>query len=782
MLSVKKMKVRLFGIFAAAALMLNLIVSSAQTLPLLPRDPAVQDCVFPNGLSCYAVENTSTKGVADISLIKRDYAGSDVVCSHRNVMLSSEVAVDSMLLNIMRRVAADGITADCAVIVSGDIDAKAVMTKLKYMSLMVDSSDSSPIPDHVWDGDRGLSMSVENDAASGLSTVRCHWQLPGFARAKRPTTHYAIYEKAAWELGELACVWVKRALGRENIPYANVSFAHDDALDHYSRESFSIEVTVARDDVEKASASLLSVLSALDRGGAGESDVILAESEFLGRLEQSASRAVMTNEEYTQMCRNAFLYGTALTSDKERLAFFRSKDLAGSSKRKIFAGITSAMIEMAGPSDSMQVHSIDIMLSDTLRMQGPSEVKTKIRTARKDAFSGGTLWTFANGFKVLYRKMPSTGMRLYYSLSMNGGYGNVEGLERGEGAYMSDYLDHCWIAGMKSSYFKDLLQLSGMTMSTKVGLFHTMISGHVEDRNVRLLMGSLLAVANECRPDSSQTDYFARCEALRLGMKGQADIKTAIDALMCPGYRYTSFKTDGGVRKGTFAKAQALFDSMTAKMNDGMLVIVGDMDETELKKMLQLYVGNFKVRNVASRRPSLEYHPVSGWSSYNVEGEEDAATVVITAPLVMTASNHFAVDLAALMLERRLDDVFGPTGRRVKLSLSRNIYPDERFSIMVSISGQCGKEDIDRLHQTLEGFEFTDAELKSCKEYLKNLYAQQAKDPQYWLRVMQLRHLEGKDFTTGASAKIDAVTAQMLDGVFAAMGKGAGIEYITTKK
>ena len=47
---------------------------------------------------------------------------------------------------------------------------------------------------------------------------------------------------------------------------------------------------------------------------------------------------------------------------------------------------------------------------------------------------------------------------------------------------------------------------------------------------------------------------------------------------------------------------------------------------------------------------------------------------------------------------------------------------------------------------------------------------------------MQLRHLEGKDFTTGASAKIDAVTAQMLDGVFAAMGKGAGIEYITTKK
>ena len=777
----KKMKVRLFGILTAALLMLNCLASSVQAQPLLPRDPAVHDSVFPNGLSCYAVGNSSAKGIADITLIKRDYSGSDVVCAYRNVMLSSEVAVDSMLLNIMRKVEADGIPADCAVIVSGDIDTKAVMTKLKYMSLMVDSSVPCQVPDQVWDGDRQMSVSVADDAASGLSTVRCHWLLPGFPRDKRSTKQYAIYEKAAWELGEVACAWIRRALGREGVPYAKVSFVHDDVRSDYSKESFAFEIIVAQSDVEKARTSLTSVLAALGRGEAGEPDVILAEMAFLDRLEKSATRPVMSNEEYTQMCREAFLYGTSLASDKERMAFFRSKDLSGPARRKIFTGITSAMIDMAGPYDSALVHPAAVILSDTLRLQGPSEIKTKIRMSRKDSFSGGMLWTFANGFKVLYRKMPSTGMRLYYSLSMNGGYGNVEGLERGEGAYMSDYFDNCWIAGMKSSYFKDLLLLSGMTLSAKVNLFNTTVSGHVEDRNVGLLMGSLLAVANECRPDSLKMDYFTRCEDLRLAMIGQTDIRSSIDSLMCPGYRYTSFKA-GGVRKGTFAKAQALFDSMTSKMNDGMLVIVGDMDEAELKKMLQHYVGSFKVRNVASRRPSMEYHPVSGWAFYNVEGEEDAATVVLTAPLAMTASNHFAVDLAALMLERRLDDVFGPKGRLAQMSLSRSIYPDERFSIMISISGQCTKEYMGELHQVLEGFEFTDAELKSCKEYLKNLYAQQAKDPQYWLRVMQLRHLEGKDFTTGASAKIDAVTAQMLDGVFAAMGKGAGIEYITTKK
>ena len=118
----------------------------------------------------------------------------------------------------------------------------------------------------------------------------------------------------------------------------------------------------------------------------------------------------------------------------------------------------------------------------------------------------------------------------------------------------------------------------------------------------------------------------------------------------------------------------------------------------------------------------------------------------------------------------------------MKLSLARNIYPDERVSILREVEGQWCQDDLDVLYKSLSDPEFTDEQLKSCKEYLKKSYALQAKMPQYWLRVAPLRHLEGKDFTTGAAEKIDAVTPQAVRNVFSALGKGAGIEYITTKK
>lgn len=776
------MKVRLFGICVAIAAVLKVGFVSAQELPLMPQDPAVQSCVFPNGLSCYTVGNTTTKGLADITLVKRVYDGTDIIEAHKNVVLSSEVAVDSMLLNIMRKVEADGIPADCAVIVSGDVNTGEIQTKLKYMSLMVNSSLPSSVPDYVWDGCAKVSSSVIDVDGKDLSTVSYNWQAPRMPEESLHTTQLAIYNKAAWELGNVACTWIKRALRKENIPYADISYSHDNSSDLLSHENFSFLVTVAAEDAKKVKDIIASVLASLDRGEAGVSDVIMAENSYLRSLEKVADRKVISNDEYTAMCRNAFLFGTSLSSDRELLAFFRSKYVSPASRRKIFSDITSAMIDMDVHADTIDGLPSGVMLSDTIGLPGPFEAKTKIRMSKKDSFSGGNMWTFTNGLKVVYRKMNSTDGRLYYSMSLGSGFGNIPDLERGEGAYMSDYLDLCWIAGMKGSYFRDLLDLSGMTMETKMGLFNTVITGHVEDRNAKLLMGALLAVANESRPDTLEMDYYSRCERLKLDLHFQHDVKAAIDSQMCPGYKYSSYKSALGVREETFVKAQKLFSSMTSKMNDGLLVIVGDMDEMELKRLLQYYVGGFKVKNVASRRPSLEYHPVSGWSAYNVEGEKDAAAVVITAPIAMTSANHFATEIVAVMIDRRLKNTFELKGIPVSLSLARNIYPDERFSIMIELSGKSSVEDITTLYKILSDAEITAEEMTSCKEYLKKSYALQSETASYWLRVIPLRHQEGKDFTTGAAAKIDAVTLQELQNVLNALDKGAGIEYITTKK
>lgn len=778
------MKVRLFGIFTIAVGMLCATVLSAQNLPLMPGNPAVKSAVFSNGLSCYLAENKTISSIADFMLIRRDYEGNDLVMAKKDVIVSSETVLDSLLISFMRRIEKDKAPADHALVISGDIDAASVMMKLKYMSLMVDGSVSSPHPEYEWDGNGKAEVSVVTDSSKCLSTVHLEWEAPRVAFANMNTIQSAVYEKLAWELGEVACSNIKRGLRKHGIPYAEVSCALVLCQNAFAHDSFAFDVTVAPQDAEAARNITTSVLATLDQGEVRTNDLILSEREYLHMLEKSVGYSVLSNEDYTALCRSAFLYNRPLSTDIERLSFFTSKSVSEASRLKMFSGVASALIDVDMTSDTVAMVSSGVTPSDTLGFPGPSALKTKIRSTRKDSFSGGSVWTFTNGFKVIYRRMPSADGRLHYSMSLNGGYGNVEDLKRGEGAYMSDYLDCCWIAGMKGSDFKELLSLSGMSMDAQVNLFNTVISGYVDNENVPLLMKALLAVANESRPDAAQIEYYTGCEKLRQAARQSGDVRAEIDAIMCPGYRYTSFKTDEGVREGTFTKAESLFSMMTSKMNDGVLVLVGDVAESDLKKTLQLYVGDFKVKNVASRRPSVSYHAVTGWSSCLVEGDEAAVAVAVSAPLSMTSVNHFASEMAAMMLERRIRAEFEPYGVTARVFYLRSMYPEERFSVMVELGGNCRPEYAAKVRKIISACSdgISSEELAAYKGYVKNTYAQRVKSEEYWLKVMPLRHLEGKDFTTGYSAKIDAVTSQTIQNIFKALDEGAGVEYITTKK
>lgn len=762
--------------------MLIAITMPAQELSHISQDPGVRHGVCPNGLSYYVASNPSSKGTADFALIQRDYDGNEKVLSIDNVLVTSESVQDSTLLVLMKKVESDGKPAEQAVVVCGDVDAASVITCIRYMSLMVGSSGSSSIPEYAWEGDCTVRQSCMQDTLGGFSTVRFEWNAPGTPPEYMNTVQAVIYEKTVREFGDVLCRWIMRELRCRDVPVAGVVFRHYDRLDGLDHETFVLEATVAQEHQDMVARDIMSILASLDQGKVSDTDFLLAEQDYILSLEKAAGRNLRDNSEYMQMCVDAFLYNGPLGSEKERLDFLMSKNVSEKTRKEIFAGISSALISLDGQHDTIAELPSEIMLSDTLALPGAG-LKLKVKSSRKDSFSGGVVWTFENGFKVIYKRMP-TSRTLYYSMSLNSGFANVEDIERGEGAYMSDYIDNCWISGMKGADFKDLLKLAGMTMNTRVGLSKTVISGQVRDRNAHLMMKALLAVSNTSRPDTAAVSYYTRSERLRMDMLPGVDMREVIDSLMCPGYRYTSFKSAEGVREGTFSKAQQLFSNMTSKMNDGVLVVVGDMPETDLKKLLQMYVGGFKVRSVASRRPSMQYHPVSGWSRYSVEGESNAAVVAVSGIMPMTASNHFASEIAAMMLERRIVENFKERGISARLSHTRNIYPDERVSIYVVLDGTSDHEQAQEISDILSDLaNNVDAEeMMICKEYMKNAYTLQMQTPYYWLRVIPLRHLEGKDFTSGCDAKIDSVSAEQVANVFRTLAKGAGVEYVIKKK
>ena len=172
------MKLGIINILTVLAGMMNAIVISAQSLVPMSADPSIKHAVLPNGLSCYVVANKTVKGFADFVLIKRDYTGNEVVCALEDVQVGEDAAVDSTLLHLMRRIQTDKIPSDQAVIVSGDVDQTSVMTRLRYMSLMVDSSVASPKPEYTWSGSSKIRSSIDRDTLKGLSSIRFEWDSP----------------------------------------------------------------------------------------------------------------------------------------------------------------------------------------------------------------------------------------------------------------------------------------------------------------------------------------------------------------------------------------------------------------------------------------------------------------------------------------------------------------------------------------------------------------------------------------------------------------------------
>ena len=72
--------------------------------------------------------------------------------------------------------------------------------------------------------------------------------------------------------------------------------------------------------------------------------------------------------------------------------------------------------------------------------------------------------------------------------------------------------------------------------------------------------------------------------------------------------------------------------------------------------------------------------------------------------------------------------------------------------------------------------------IAACKAFLKKQFEINSQDYRYWLHVIAMRQLDGKDFTTGYVGRIDAVTPEKASSVLSLLEKGSKIEYVIKKR
>ena len=871
-------KMRSKHIFISLIYLFLTVTLKAADLPKLPVDPAVTKGVLPNGMAYCLVANPTSKGVADFALVQRtgSRTSSDIqaIALARNVLadvpqigrgispqkffssngaypgpdgyvrvddeytlyrfsgmsLTKASSLDSALVVLIGM--ADKLAkadqqkwysaSDNAIIISGDIDSKSVVSKLQMLSYITPSADSQPRKSYEWEGTDTPSYLVQKSPKAAFSEVKVMWRAPRVPDQYVGTLQPYIQKMYIAMLGDIATERIRSAFKLSDQPYASVTYRHAASSDKAGDEKFMVKVVVEPKAIETALDIVSQTLSSLETKGASSEELELARRRYLRRFGTRVTKPVKDNSDYVDLCVNAYLLGIPVVNMPDVFKAYTANAVEPEKQQVLFKSIADALLDPGAnltitcttPEDitSARVEAVfqsswergrtvlpppGTQVSDTLSGVVVSP-KVSIKQAKKDPLSGGMAWTFSNGFKVIYKKMDTAGT-LYWSMGLGGGYGSISDLDKGEGAFVGDILKLCRIAGMSGEDFWKFMELGKIDMNVKVSLSSTVVSGTVPAENTRLMLRSLLALANERELDKEAYEAYMRNEQLRLAASvgSHEDRKAVMDSLMCPDYKFSPVKSRGKLNGALLEKAGRFYEDRFSKMNDGTLVLVGDMDENQLKKELLAYAGLFRTDKSAFYRPATGYQPVSGWSTHVTEGKENSIYLSLSVPMPLTAENKMASAVAAMVLEKSLSKALEQTGMYLELYSNTIISPQERFNVMISLREasrdgfaegvqQGGAlEALDVLRAALDGIEateVTDAAVKAYKEWLKNDLTYRMKSPNYWVNAISRRQLEGKDFTTDYKARIDAVNTAKVKQILSSLNNASKVEYIIRTK
>ena len=746
-----------------------------------------------------------------------------------DVLISKPAVLDSALLVLLDMVDRISTTedefirkwyapSDQAVVIAGDVDASAVADKLKMISYMTPHVSSTARKEYVWE-ERDTARYVQlPNSHEGLSTFTAVWNSSRTPKEYMNTVQPAIYENFMSELGMVAEEYVKRSLRENGVPYAEVVSRHRTSVQSAGDEAFMVTVSVDGKDFAKAVGLVSQEIGRIDAGRTDVRDLMRMKRIAMDDLKEQVLVPSVGNSEYVDRCVAAFLYNGSLATLKTKVDFLAGRALADSTELRLFNSISSALLD---PERNLEVSYTHPMQEDSLRAivkENWSSAKEftrktyssddilpfefydgpKLKVVEKtDHMSKGLEWTFSNGFKVVYRRMP-TGRRLYYTLALNGGFSSIPDLVKGEGGYVSDYFLLSRICGMPADEFIAVLASEGMSLDVHTTLNATMISGSVDDDKMDFMMNSLLSALYDRRIDENAVKYYESCEPLRNALrKGtSAEMVAKVNEIMCPDYDHVSYRMLDRLSPDLAKKADRFYQNILQKTNDGVLIILGDVDPAMLKKKLLNYAGEFEVTDVAFRKPLIRYQPASGWSTYTVEGNANSIDVAMSAPMILSSDNVLASEIAVMVLRKYLSEALDGTGLHVSVVHDCKIYPQERLNMLVTLneasvegfaSGVEHPQPLEALQllrsalSSLPDMKLAQEDLAAFKSQLKGRIALEMKDPFYWLNVISRRYLAGKDFTSGYEQKIDAVTAEKVRELLVSLDRGSKVEYVISK-
>lgn len=853
-------------LWLSVQLVLLSISLGAQPLPSVPAASGVVSGTLPNGLAYYLVSNPASKGHADFALVQKGPSREDVSRAaladlphfqgekpyqflaklgvgynnfgfirpteasttffFHDVPVSQAAVRDTVLLLMF------DISETCpyeqALIVSGDVDKSVMRERMNVFSMMVTQRSRLPEPDpYEWKPSETPGFRFVQAGPQDEATLTVRYSSPRTPREAMNTAQPLVTQLFAEELGVIVRERLEQAFRAADIPLARVSSSYRGSDRGPGAELYSFSVTTGRNDLGRATEAVGAVLGELDAHGASLREFQAAKDRFLSSLAPASSG--LSNEEWVEKCASAFLYGANLADPAYVNDFFTSRNIASQRELELFNDFVSALLDPAravtlryvAPADSLArgpltsafadgwaaaagsttVREYRVNQSDTLGLYVP-KTKSKLRHTVSEPMTGGELWTFANGMRVIYKRTTAQKGSFSYGFLLNGGYSDVPGLARGEGGFIADMLTVGDIGGVTGGSFVKMLESNGVSFEPSVSLTDFRLTGRAPSSRLQLLLKSLLTLSRDRAVNSDAYRYYRECERLRLSMdrKQHDGIHAVVDSIMCPDYIYMDGKRLSGLSDDLPERAEEYFRGIFSRCNDGVLVLVGDLDPYMLKKVLPRYMGGFVTGGKPSARPQVDFNLRSGWSTYTVDAEdsgvgsgEPCITVAESAVIPFTLERYFSFRVAAMELQKHLAGALAETGMYAEVSDDLELFPAERLTVRIvcrpteegGLPADVLAEDPLRVLGVVRGaladFSAAGPPATSLADSKASLLAELEAGmsaPDFLVRSAMVRYSVGKDMVTGYKSKAGAVTQASVREILSALDSGSKVEFV----
>ena len=826
------------------------IMMPAQNLPSLKKDAAITAGKLQNGISYYLVTDSAMKGVADFALVRKgsadtlaarkelanlphfnktipyrflsrkgigcrpegyiSYEGDATIFRFDNVPVFDQEASDTTILMMFDLIAAQ--PKEHAIIIAGDITPAKIIEKFDVFSLMVPARTTSySKPEYVWKPAEGTGYSFIQSTRPGVSVS---FRSPRTPDAEMNTIQPFISELFARELKEIVKGRLGESLVSRDIPASRMGVCHRGSAEGPGDELFKITVEVPEDQVIPATMAISSTLSDLGSKGVGTEEYRTARASVLSLLSKPQDNGGLVRQ-----CIASYLYGGDLSSRQEKARFFSSRNMSESAERELFNNYAAALlgdmdnasVEWKGPEADYDDWEYEMVFKTTWdgvsMLEKPAyqwtvstadttgfwegKNKSKLKSVSTEPVSGGEMWTFANGMKVIYKQMK-TGGSFSYSMMIKGGYSNVRDLPRGEGAFFSDMLSLYDVAGLSGSDFQKVLKANGIRMENKVSVSDMKISGSAPSGRYALVFKALLSIANNRKLNRNAFEEYRRSTLASLP-------PAYLDSLMYPEYGYSSVKTPSGLTERTQSDADAYFAKQFLRCNDGVIVLVGELPAQNVQKYLAGIIGGFRVSKTNAVRVPLSYKFRKGSNAYSATGEPVSVSIAMACAEPFTTENYMAFKIAGQSLYRKLSGAMAEQGFSVDMADSFKIFPQESLELIFTCIpvpdhglpyGIAGGADHPKRAMVAARKVIDDVlsnpiaadDLKASKALLSNVYSLYLSDPDSYLDAVMLRYSGGKDVLTDYQKRIGSVTADNVKHIFGVLAEGMKIEYVVKQQ